>query len=238
MPSHTHVYVAAVIVVLILSVLGIMLRLLSIRNKRKERKASQRVFERTAGFPDSIGSRYRGSPSTDTHLNDGSHANQRGFVSRRTSSPTQAPTSMPAPRHEIPSIRSHPSTHRSHTPAINRSSSRARSPRRASDNLSSPQIPTTLSLEDGSTNRELSPQPNQLTLVERMREVQLLIMEIQRLEGQANREGNRDKIQTLQQRITELSDTHIPFDDNHTNTFAFPMPNIISEPPPAYQRAP
>ncbi|PPR06205.1 hypothetical protein CVT24_000650 [Panaeolus cyanescens] len=207
----------------------------------KGRKASQRTFERASGAPDSIGSRYRGTPSTDSHIHDGSPVGQRRLSAQRTTSHRQTPSPSTTFNHEMPYIRSpEPPYATTRTSVSSRSKSRTRSPRRASirSNTTSLQASTMLSLQDAAAEREPPSQPIHPSLIERMREVQLLIIEIQRLESQTNLEENREKIQALQQRITELSDTHTSPGEDYATTITFPMPNVISEPPPAYQRAP
>jgi hypothetical protein len=69
-----------------------------------------------------------------------------------------------------------------------------------------------------------NPLPDQMSLVDRMREVQNLMLEIDRLESDAG-PNNRSRIQELQRRVTELSDTQ----NSKVATFG-----LVLGPPPAY----
>jgi len=71
-----------------------------------------------------------------------------------------------------------------------------------------------------------NPLPDQMSLVDRMREVQTLILEIHRLESDAG-PNNRSRIQELQQRVTELSDTQ-------NSNVAVTTSGPVLGPPPAY----
>ncbi|KAF8808495.1 hypothetical protein BYT27DRAFT_7189005 [Phlegmacium glaucopus] len=71
-------------------------------------------------------------------------------------------------------------------------------------------------------NPPLPPQPTESDLMERMRQVQLLMVEIHRLESESG-ERNEQRVQELKQRVIELSNP-----DRHG------MPSDPVQPPPAY----
>jgi len=80
--------------------------------------------------------------------------------------------------------------------------------------------PATSDSEKPPTN----PSPDQMSLVDRMREVQTLMLEIHQLESDAG-SNNRSRIQELQRRVTELSDTQ----NSNVATSG-----LVLGPPPAY----
>ena len=69
-----------------------------------------------------------------------------------------------------------------------------------------------------------NPLPDQMSLVDRMREVQTLMLEIHQLESDAG-PNNRLRIQELQRRVTELSDAQ----NSNVATSG-----LVLGPPPAY----
>ena len=69
------------------------------------------------------------------------------------------------------------------------------------------------------------PQPTESDLMERMRQVQMLMVEIHRLENESV-ERNDQRLQELKQRVIELSNT-----DGHDRVY---IPSDPAQPPPAY----
>jgi len=73
-----------------------------------------------------------------------------------------------------------------------------------------------------------------LDLVERMRQVQIMMIEIHRLENESTSGNHRQRIQELQQRVMALSDTAPDTTiGSHQTTSNLP-PAETSDPPPAY----
>ncbi|KAJ3505616.1 hypothetical protein NLJ89_g7325 [Agrocybe chaxingu] len=106
----------------------------------------------------------------------------------------------------------------------------------ADNQPASPDFPVVLTVASLQEPDRTAPIPT--SLLERMREVQRLMMEIHKLEGRPGatqeEEGtNRQRIRELQQRITELSERE---SDNRVDdtTGPSPMTPAIREPPPAY----
>ncbi|KAF8888710.1 hypothetical protein CPB84DRAFT_1749443 [Gymnopilus junonius] len=77
-----------------------------------------------------------------------------------------------------------------------------------------------------STTSPSPPPPQSLSLMERMREVQMLMLDIHRLESDTTGTHNRARIQELQHRVTELSNV------DSQGTLAEVNPRNAREPPP------
>ncbi|CAA7271193.1 unnamed protein product [Cyclocybe aegerita] len=125
------------------------------------------------------------------------------------------PIPSPAPTSQYPAL---PITALSHT----------------STQPSSSEFPVVLTVD--SLQEPGPPEPVPTSLLERMREVQRLMMEIHKLEGrpgatEQEQEANLRKIRELQRRITELSERE---GDRGVEGTSSPATPEIREPPPAY----
>lgn len=91
-------------------------------------------------------------------------------------------------------------------------------------------VPIPQSLSPPPINRSPPPDSPPSDLIDRMRQVQMLMMEINRLQS-ASGERNSQRIQELQQRVVELSDT---------DGQAVPLPQAMVDPriPPPHPRTP
>jgi len=224
------IYIGAVVAILVISVIGIVLRVSAVK---RARNALRNPLPGPVGYPQ--------RPQ--------SHAMPlRGYqlppmpppsISAQNRPPLQETWTMPAPAY-TPSYQP-PTPQTPASPRFNNASTPpprsfpipqpAQSPRSAAPpepRASPANPPAEVNFPSSPLRSAPSPPEQSSSLVERMREVQNLMLEIHRLESDTSSQNNRTRIQELQRRVTELSDTEAQ---------PPPMPttgavNNVTQPPP------
>jgi len=233
-PSGPHnpsaIYIGAVVAVLALSSVGIILRVLA---AQRARAAARNALSGPLGYPQ--------RPQSQAMPMPGYHPQPRPppntYAQNRP--PLQETWSMPAPAYSPPYRP--PTSQPPRSPRYNNTTPPAPSfptPQAAQPPRSIPPFepeaspsnpPAEVNFPSEPPRTITNPPEQPLSLVERMREVQNLMLEIHRLESDASSQNNRAQIQELQRRVTALSDTEGQSSPSADNTGVI---NNASNPPP------
>ncbi|PPQ82139.1 hypothetical protein CVT25_015146 [Psilocybe cyanescens] len=241
--NPTRIYVGAIIAVVALSSAGIILRVMAVRRMRMAALARQNALAAPSTYPQSpqgpnaMGMQgYYTAPMQPPRSHSGNGLqNWNRYPHPEPAPPYQPPTSPPpaSPRLNTPTTFPRTSVAFSPPPGpphpvatVPDSTPRFPVPHTSPPSSPVPQPAPSFPLSPADIGAPVQTVES-MSLVDRMREVQNLMLEIHSLEREPATADNRAKIQELQRRVTELSDV-----SDTQPTQQVPVTNPPREPPP------
>ncbi|KDR84687.1 hypothetical protein GALMADRAFT_237553 [Galerina marginata CBS 339.88] len=201
--NPSSIYIGAVVAIVALSSLGILLRIMAVRRARTAAIMRQNALPGPILYPQRPQSAMplQGyytqprPPANSYTQNRPPNQNTWNPPAPAYSPPYQPP---PAPPPASPRFNNNPPPPVFPTPTVP-------SPPQPPSNRSQPGSQPQTTVADPPPRPEEDGSQLQTNLLDRMREVQTLMLEIHQLESQPGSQTNRTKIQDLQRRVTELS---------------------------------